>query len=95
MHGDKSQSERSMILDSFLAGECPVLVCTALLGRGIDLPNVSQVSVWSCAWLLYCLSLVTLFLTPLSLTLKTQSFLIWCWDVSCYIVSLAVWTSVN
>lgn len=44
MHGDKSQSERSKVLESFLAGECPVLVCTALLGRGIDLPNVSQVS---------------------------------------------------
>lgn len=44
MHGDKSQSERSRILESFLAGKCPVLVCTALLGRGIDLPNVSQVS---------------------------------------------------
>ena len=44
MHGDKSQSERSRVLESFLAGECPVLVCTALLGRGIDLPNVSQVS---------------------------------------------------
>ena len=43
MHGDKSQSERSRVLESFLAGECPVLVCTALLGRGIDLPNVSQV----------------------------------------------------
>ena len=44
MHGDKSQSERSWVLESFLAGECPVLVCTAVLGRGIDLPNVSQVS---------------------------------------------------
>lgn len=44
MHGDKSQSERSRVLESFLAGECPVLICTALLGRGIDLPNVSQVS---------------------------------------------------
>ena len=45
MHGDKSQSERSRILESFLNGECPVLVCTALLGRGIDLPHVSQVSI--------------------------------------------------
>ena len=65
MHGDKSQSERSMILESFLAGECPVLVCTALLGRGIDLPNVSQVSFQTikfghmhgsfiaCLWLLF------------------------------------------
>ena len=43
MHGDKTQSERSGILESFLAGECPVIVCTGLLGRGIDLPNVSQV----------------------------------------------------
>ena len=63
MHGDKSQSERSRILESFLAGECPVLVCTALLGRGIDLPNVSQVSfqaikfghiiVIACLWSLF------------------------------------------
>lgn len=45
MHGDKSQSERSKILESFLGGECSVLVCTSLLGRGIDLPNVSQVRV--------------------------------------------------
>ena len=43
MHGDKSQSERSNTLESFQAGDCPVLVCTSLLGRGIDLPNVSQV----------------------------------------------------
>jgi len=45
MHGDKSQSERNRVLESFLAGQCPVLVCTALLGRGIDLPNVSQVHI--------------------------------------------------
>lgn len=43
MHGDKSQSERSKVLESFLAGDYPVLVCTSLLGRGIDLPRVSQV----------------------------------------------------
>ncbi|XP_068694300.1 probable ATP-dependent RNA helicase DDX59 [Montipora foliosa] len=43
MHGDKSQTERSNTLESFQAGDCPVLVCTSLLGRGIDLPNVSQV----------------------------------------------------
>ncbi|XP_074624416.1 putative ATP-dependent RNA helicase DDX59 [Acropora palmata] len=43
MHGDKLQSERSKTLESFQAGDCPVLVCTSLLGRGIDLPNVSQV----------------------------------------------------
>ena len=45
MHGDKSQSERNKVLESFLAGECPVLVCTPVLGRGIDLPNVSQVNI--------------------------------------------------
>lgn len=69
MHGDKSQSERSRVLESFLAGECPVLVCTALLGRGIDLPNVSQVrisndKVWSYhepEWAPCCQFLVTLF----------------------------------
>ena len=78
MHGDKSQSERTRVLESFLAGECPVLVCTALLGRGIDLPNVSQVSFQMIKFghivtlnglLIACLW------SPLSLTLMTHSFL--------------------
>ena len=87
MHGDKSQRERSRILESFLAGECPVLVCTALLGRGIDLPNVSQVSFQTIkfAHIIVITCLWSLFLIPLSLTLlKTRSFLIWFWHVSCY-----------
>lgn len=43
IHGDKSQKERSKRLELFLGGECPVLVCTSLLGRGMDLPKVRQV----------------------------------------------------
>ena len=45
MHGDKPQSERSRILECFLGGECPVVICTSLMGRGMDLPNVSQVRI--------------------------------------------------
>lgn len=43
IHGDKSQQERSKSLELFLGGECSVLVCTSLLGRGMDLSKVRQV----------------------------------------------------
>lgn len=43
MHGDKVQSERTQILESFLAGEYKVLVCTGIMGRGLDLRCVKQV----------------------------------------------------
>ena len=43
MHGDKVQSERTRILASFLAGEYDVLVCTGIIGRGLDLRCVKQV----------------------------------------------------
>ncbi|XP_071794111.1 probable ATP-dependent RNA helicase DDX59 [Asterias amurensis] len=43
LHGDRPQSERTETLQCFRDGEYPVLVCTAVLGRGIDLPGVRMV----------------------------------------------------
>ena len=43
MHGEKVQNERTRILQAFLAGEYGVLVCTGVLGRGLDLRCVKQV----------------------------------------------------
>jgi ATP-dependent RNA helicase DDX59 len=43
MHGEKAQSERTRILEAFLSGEFDVLVCTGVLGRGLDLRCVKQV----------------------------------------------------
>lgn len=83
MHGDKSQSERSRVLESFLAGECPVLVCTALLGRGIDLPNVSQVSFQVISsfhdpeWAPYCLCVVAFFNIIHALNITLGCFILW------------------
>lgn len=42
MHGDKVQNERTRILEEFLAGEYDVLVCTGVMGRGLDLRCVKQ-----------------------------------------------------
>lgn len=46
MHGEKAQDERTRILTAFLSGEYDVLVCTGVLGRGLDLRCVKQVSLW-------------------------------------------------
>lgn len=46
IHGDKTMSERSEILKSFLMGEFDVLVSTGLLGRGMDLVSVRQVIIF-------------------------------------------------
>ena len=43
IHSDKSQPERSKILQDFLAGAYDILVSTNVMGRGIDLLNVRQV----------------------------------------------------
>ncbi|XP_065672655.1 uncharacterized protein LOC100210997 isoform X2 [Hydra vulgaris] len=43
MHSDKTQSERTLIVNNFLTGSFDILVSTNILGRGIDLPNVRQV----------------------------------------------------
>jgi superfamily II DNA/RNA helicase len=43
MHGGKSQDYRLWVLDQFRKGHLRVLVCTDVLGRGIDIPSVSHV----------------------------------------------------
>lgn len=46
IHGEKPMKERREVMSSFLLGEIPVLVATAVLGRGIDLVGVRQVIVF-------------------------------------------------
>ncbi|XP_071845059.1 probable ATP-dependent RNA helicase DDX59 isoform X2 [Apostichopus japonicus] len=43
LHSDKRQAERTSVLHSFREGLLPVLVSTAVLGRGLDLPKVKLV----------------------------------------------------
>jgi ATP-dependent RNA helicase DDX59 len=43
IHGDKSQEERMMILQSFLNGEYEIIVSTGVLSRGLNLPDVEIV----------------------------------------------------
>uniref|UniRef100_A0A7S2LLU3 RNA helicase n=1 Tax=Zooxanthella nutricula TaxID=1333877 RepID=A0A7S2LLU3_9DINO len=43
MHGGKSQENRLWVLDQFRKGKLRLLVCTDVLGRGIDIPSVSHV----------------------------------------------------
>uniref|UniRef100_A0A0E0NY09 DEAD-box ATP-dependent RNA helicase 41 n=1 Tax=Oryza rufipogon TaxID=4529 RepID=A0A0E0NY09_ORYRU len=43
IHGDKTMNERRESLRRFLTGEVSVVVCTGVLGRGMDLLKVRQV----------------------------------------------------
>lgn len=43
IHSDKSQQDRTRVLDSFKAGKCPLLVATDVAARGLDVPNVEYV----------------------------------------------------
>ena len=43
IHGDRTQSEREWAIGSFRSGRTPVLVATAVAGRGLDIPNVTHV----------------------------------------------------
>ena len=43
IHGDKSQEERIKIIAELEGGRYPVLVSTNILGRGINMPNVTHV----------------------------------------------------
>ncbi|TFY69432.1 hypothetical protein EVJ58_g444 [Rhodofomes roseus] len=43
IHGDRTQREREMALQTFRSGRTPVLVATAVAARGLDIPNVTHV----------------------------------------------------
>lgn len=43
IHGDRSQREREMALQTFRTGRTPILVATAVAARGLDIPNVTHV----------------------------------------------------
>ena len=43
MHGDLSQSQRNRTLQAFRQGRMAILVATDVVGRGIDVPDVSHV----------------------------------------------------
>ena len=44
LHGEMAQERRSSILAGFLGGKYELVVATGVLARGLDLPNVKQVS---------------------------------------------------
>jgi len=46
MHGGKQQEQRLWVLDQFKQGQVRLLICTDVLGRGIDIPKVSHVVVF-------------------------------------------------
>lgn len=43
IHGDRTQHEREDALRRFRSGQAPILVATAVAGRGLDIPNVKHV----------------------------------------------------
>ncbi|KAI8985541.1 ATP-dependent RNA helicase ded-1 [Trametes punicea] len=43
IHGDRTQREREMALQTFKSGRTPILVATAVAARGLDIPNVTHV----------------------------------------------------
>nr|BAA34993.1 DjVLGA [Dugesia japonica] len=43
IHGDRSQSDRELALQSFREGSTPILVATRVAARGLDIPNVKFV----------------------------------------------------
>lgn len=43
IHGDKSQDQRESLLKDFKKGVYDILVCTSLVGRGIDFSNIQLV----------------------------------------------------
>ncbi|CAN5913507.1 DEAD/DEAH box helicase [soil metagenome] len=43
MHGDLAQSKRNRVLDAFRSGRLQTLAATDVVGRGIDVPEVSHV----------------------------------------------------
>ncbi|XP_065836718.1 probable ATP-dependent RNA helicase DDX59 isoform X2 [Oscarella lobularis] len=43
IHGDKSQAERALNLKAIQEGKASIIVSTSLLGRGLDLAQISQI----------------------------------------------------
>ncbi|KAF9461479.1 P-loop containing nucleoside triphosphate hydrolase protein [Collybia nuda] len=43
IHGDRTQREREMALQTFRTGRTPIMVATAVAARGLDIPNVTHV----------------------------------------------------
>jgi len=47
IHGGRQQEKRLEVLDDFRKGKMPVLIATDVVGRGLDIPNVTHVVVYS------------------------------------------------
>merc|ERR1711998_383188 len=47
IHGGRKQDDRLGVLDSFRQGKIRVLIATDVVGRGLDIPNVTHVVVYS------------------------------------------------
>ncbi|KAE8636300.1 hypothetical protein XENTR_v10002930 [Xenopus tropicalis] len=43
IHGDREQCQREEAIRDFRSGKCPVIVCTAVAARGLDIENVQHV----------------------------------------------------
>ncbi|CAN7013584.1 unnamed protein product [Brassica oleracea var. botrytis] len=43
IHGDKTQQEREVALESFKSGRTPIMVATDVAARGLDIPHVAHV----------------------------------------------------
>ena len=43
IHGDKSQSQRSQVIQKFKAGRCNIMIATDVAARGLDISNVEYV----------------------------------------------------
>ncbi|OCH96360.1 ATP-dependent RNA helicase ded-1 [Obba rivulosa] len=43
IHGDRTQRERELALQTFRTGRTPILVATAVAARGLDIPHVTHV----------------------------------------------------
>jgi len=46
MHGGKSQDSRLATLEEFRTGQIKLLVCTDVMGRGLDIPGISHVVIY-------------------------------------------------
>jgi len=46
MHGGRTQDQRLAVLHEFKHGETKLLVCTDVMGRGLDIPDISHVVIY-------------------------------------------------